>query len=89
MTKYRTVYSDKALKQLSTLPKSLSDRIFAKVRFYRLTGDPLTYAKKLKSHRFGTYRFRVGDYRVIFDVDDDGMIKILVILSVGHRKNVY
>jgi mRNA interferase RelE/StbE len=33
------------------------------------------------------FRLRVGDYRVIFDIQND-MLRILV-LKVGHRKNVY
>ncbi|MBC8254135.1 MAG: type II toxin-antitoxin system RelE/ParE family toxin [Ardenticatenia bacterium] len=35
--------------------------------------------------KLGTYRFRVGDYRVIFDVEDDKVI----ILRVGHRRDIY
>ncbi|PIU83448.1 MAG: hypothetical protein COS68_03990 [Elusimicrobia bacterium CG06_land_8_20_14_3_00_38_11] len=33
----------------------------------------------------GMYRFRVGDYRVIFDVDKNN----IVILRIGHRKKIY
>ncbi len=33
----------------------------------------------------GTYRFRVGNYRVIFDLDDEQ----IVILRVGHRRDIY
>ncbi|WP_456486560.1 type II toxin-antitoxin system RelE family toxin [Candidatus Alkanophaga liquidiphilum] len=35
--------------------------------------------------KIGTYRFRIGDYRIIFDIDDDNM----VILRIGHRKSIY
>ena len=34
------------------------------------------------------YRFRVGDYRVIFDMDKDKLI-ILVLLHIGYRRNIY
>jgi len=34
---------------------------------------------------FGTYRFRIGDYRVIFDIEDDQII----VLRIGHRREVY
>jgi mRNA interferase RelE/StbE len=33
----------------------------------------------------GTYRFRIGDYRIIFDIEDEE----IVILRVGHRKEIY
>jgi mRNA interferase RelE/StbE len=33
----------------------------------------------------GTYRFRIGDYRVIFDIYDEN----IAILRIGHRKSIY
>ncbi len=51
----------------------------------RYAEDPLSYAVKLKDSRLGTYRFRIGDYRVIFDIEDDE----IVILRVGHRRDIY
>jgi len=45
----------------------------------------LDFAEKLNDYEFGEWRFRIGDYRAIFDVDGDKII----ILKVGHRKNIY
>jgi mRNA interferase RelE/StbE len=36
-------------------------------------------------HKIGAYRFRIGDYRVVFDIDDNNV----VILRIGHRKSIY
>jgi len=47
--------------------------------------EPLKYASKLTDAALGTYRFRIGDYRVIFDIED----KEIVVLRVGHRRDVY
>ena len=47
--------------------------------------SPLRFAQKLTKPELGTYRFRIGNYRVIFDIDEDK----LVILRVGHRKDIY
>jgi mRNA interferase RelE/StbE len=47
--------------------------------------DPLGYAKKMVDPSLGTYRFRIGDYRVIFDIEGEE----IVILRVGHRKEIY
>jgi mRNA interferase RelE/StbE len=33
------------------------------------------------------YRFRVGDYRVIFDMERDKLV--ILVLQIGHRKNIY
>jgi mRNA interferase RelE/StbE len=41
--------------------------------------------KKLKGE--DAYRIRVGDYRVIYEIDDDRII--IVVVSVGHRKDIY
>jgi len=40
---------------------------------------------RLTDPRIGTYRFRVGDYRVIFDVEGNEII----VLRVGHRREIY
>ncbi|ACK42565.1 hypothetical protein Dtur_1287 [Dictyoglomus turgidum DSM 6724] len=45
---------------------------FPYTKLFYTTGyavDPLKYARKLISQKIGTYRFRIGDYRVIFDKD--------------------
>ncbi|MCK4791223.1 MAG: type II toxin-antitoxin system RelE/ParE family toxin [Desulfobacteraceae bacterium] len=40
---------------------------------------------KLFDPALGTYRFRIGDYRVIFDIEGEE----IVVLRVGHRKDIY
>ena len=47
--------------------------------------DPISLAKKLTNPKLGTYRYKVGDYRVVFDIDN----KTVIIIIVGHRKNIY
>jgi len=49
-----------------------------------LTGF-LSSAIKLTNPKIGTYRFKIGDYRVVFDLDD----KTIVVLRIGHRKSIY
>ncbi|TAL19969.1 type II toxin-antitoxin system RelE/ParE family toxin [Patescibacteria group bacterium] len=43
--------------------------------------------KHLKDHQLADWRIRVGDYRILFDIDDAR--KVVVILRVGHRKDIY
>jgi mRNA interferase RelE/StbE len=45
----------------------------------------LRFAEKLSDPILGEYRFRIGDYRVIFDIQEDEII----ILRVGHRREIY
>lgn len=49
------------------------------------SSDPLKYARRLVNSKIGTYRFRIGDFRVIFDLHDDD----LVVLRLGHRSKIY
>ncbi|MGR3293272.1 MAG: type II toxin-antitoxin system RelE family toxin [Candidatus Scalindua sp.] len=46
---------------------------------------PLKKAEKLTDFAYGTYKFRIGDYRIIFDIED----RDIVILRVGHRREIY
>jgi mRNA interferase RelE/StbE len=43
--------------------------------------------KRLTHHPVSDYRLRVGDYRVLFDVDSSDMT--INILKIGHRKDIY
>jgi len=81
--------SAQAHKQLLRLNKQDSARIVKKLYFFAKQKDPLFHAKKLKDPAIGQYRFRVGDYRIIFDVDKQGNISILVVLLIKHRKDIY
>ena len=51
----------------------------------RYSEDPFNYAEKLTNSRLGNYRFRIGDYRVIFDLEESD----ISVLRVGHRKEIY
>jgi len=83
------VYTKKARKDLKSIEVKDAKRIVGKVFYFSQQKDPLKFAKKLKGTLMGEYRFRVGDYRVVFDVDKQGNIKIILILTVKHRKEVY
>jgi mRNA interferase RelE/StbE len=51
--------------------------------------DPRNYPniKSLKGELSGYYRYRVGDYRVIYEIDDNS--KLVTILLIAHRSRVY
>ena len=80
---YEIVFSDLAKKQFLKLPKDIQDRIISALE--RIRVRPESYITKLVDDT--GYKFRVGDYRVIMDIQKDNLI--LVILKVGHRKNIY
>ena len=85
---YTVEYTSHALKQLKKLDPRTSALIVGWIG-KNLDGcaDPRAHGKALTSNRAGQWRYRVGDYRVIADIQD-GNILILV-LAVGHRSDIY
>ncbi len=51
------------------------------------TEDPRTKGKGLTSNRSGEWRYRIGDYRLICQIEDNELV--ILALSVGHRRDVY
>lgn len=86
---YKLVYSDKSIRDLRKIDTKIRERIIQKIKFFAEQKNPLWFATKLKRQNIGDYRFRVGDYRVIFDIDETNTIKILFILRIKHRKEIY
>lgn len=80
------IFTPTAVKDLHKLPKAVQKRIGIKLQFYINQKDPMTYAVPLiGSPKAGHYRFRVGDYRVVFDKQGNK----LIILYIEHRRDVY
>ena len=78
-------FTKTSLKRFRKLSKDIQIRIIGKLDYYCLQNDPLDFAEPLTRTSLGEYRFRIGDYRVSFDVEGE----ILVILDVDHRKDIY
>ena len=81
--KYRLIYTHRAIRDIDTLDTSIKRRIGKTL--LRNESDPLQHAEPLKQSELGSYRFRIGDYRVVFDIEGDE----IVILRVGHRRDIY
>lgn len=82
---YTYEFKPQALRDLKKLPKNIQRRIIEKLDFYIMQENPLAFADHLIHFEIGSYRFRIGDYRVIFDVEDSRII----ILMLGHRREIY
>ena len=80
---YELIYSEKSLKQLEKLEKNLQERILANLERIRLR--PYAYLKKLVGNPY--FRLRVGDYRIILDVQDKKLV--IFVIEMGHRKKIY
>lgn len=86
--KYKVVLTTKAKKQFKKLDKSTSSLMISWLR-KNLEGceNPRQHGRALVENRAGQWRYRIGDYRLICEIDD-GRVVILV-LEVGHRKGIY
>jgi mRNA interferase RelE/StbE len=81
---YQVLIERYAQKQIMKLDKQVIPVIKAAIA--QLADNPRPYGyKKLKGE--DAYRIRIGKYRVIYEIDDDKIIVIVV--SVGHRKSIY
>ena len=49
--------------------------------------DPRRHGKGLTANRSGEWRYRIGDYRLICEIQDSQLV--ILALTVGHRRNVY
>jgi len=86
---YKVSYTINAEKDLRNMDFKVAQRIIKKIYFFSIQKDPLKFAKRLKNAELGTHRFRIGDYRALFDIDHSGKITLLMILKIKHRKDVY
>ncbi len=80
---YEYIYTKRAIRDIERLDSKIKERIGKTLLRYGM--DPLKFADKITDSDLGTYRFRIGDYRVIFDIEGNQ----LVVLRVGHRKEIY
>jgi mRNA interferase RelE/StbE len=83
--KYRIVFLPVARKEIIALPHDVQKRIDRKI--LSLADDPRPHDVKALHGGKGLYRVRVGDYRIVYSVEDK--IITVVIVRVRHRKDVY
>lgn len=85
MSAYTLLYKKPAVKEIQKLPAQIRKRLKMKLEWFIIQEDPLQFAEPLTKPADAQYRFRVGSYRVLFDVEG----KNIVILHVQHRREVY
>jgi len=88
LKKYEFQFSGNAEKDFVSLENTLKKRILKKLVYFENSGEPLSFAKKLIGFE-DKFSFRIGDYRVIVSPRDKKTLVILVVLKIGHRREVY
>lgn len=83
---FQIKFKASAQKRFLKFPNDVQKRIILKLEFYLSQPDPIVFAEVLTNYKLGTYRFRIGKFRVVFDLEIDN---IIMILEVDHRKDIY
>ena len=83
---YKITIKKTAAKELDALPKKIV--VLVTKEIWQLAEVPRPHGcKKLKGTSSDLWRIRIGDYRVIYAIDD--VIQIIDVKKVGHRKDIY
>lgn len=78
-------FTPRGRKDLEKLPKDIQRRIIKKLKFFSEQSEPIAFSKPLVNLPPATRRFRLGDYRIAFYIDE----KTIYVERVGHRREVY
>ena len=82
---YKLLFDDKVLKDLKKIDKHWQKKILELIKT-KLIENPYI-GKKLVGDLSSYYRYRIHDYRVIYEILEDEIV--LVIIKIKHRKDVY
>ncbi len=85
---YSVVFTAEAKKELKRLDKHAASLIIGWIE-KNLQGcdNPRAKGRGLSANRSGQWRYRIGDYRLITEIQDDKII--ILVVSVGHRREIY
>lgn len=85
---YHVEFTKYALKELKKLDKGTASLIVGWIR-KNLEGceNPRIHGKGLTADKSGQWRYRVGDYRIIAQIQDEKVTILLV--NIGHRREIY
>jgi mRNA interferase RelE/StbE len=85
---WKVEFDDRARKELRKLDKQTQDRILKWLRTNLATEeDPRRTGKSLKGRMKGLWRYRVGDYRIVSQIQDEQIL--ILVIRIGHRRDVY
>jgi mRNA-degrading endonuclease RelE of RelBE toxin-antitoxin system len=79
------IFGSNSQKDLERLEINDQKIIIKKIKFFLSSPSPLSFAKTLTESSYGTYRFRINKFRVVFIVDE----QTIVITRIRHRDKVY
>lgn len=86
--KYDVVFSKIALKQFKKMDNYTKLMLINWIeKNLSNCEDPRIHGKALKGNLKNQWRYRVGDYRILCDIEDDKLI--ILVINIGHRREIY
>ena len=83
---YKVNYTSGARRDLKKFSLDIAQNIVLSIN--GIKGDPYSYVKKIKGAiRHPLFTHRVGEYRVILDIQDDRLL--IIVIETGHRSKIY
>jgi len=67
------------------LPRAVQIRLKKKIDL--LSANPHLHGSKKLDEKYDFYRIRIGDYRVVYQIQDKALL--ILIVKVGHRRDIY
>lgn len=88
MSKYKIIYEEKAKKQIKKLDRFDAKQIKKWIEKNLMnTENPYLHGKQLVGNLSKYWRYRVENYRILAEIDNQKVV--IIIASVGHRKEIY
>lgn len=85
---YKVEMSEKALKNLKQLDKSIARMLLAWIeKHLEGTDNPRIFGKGLSHDKKGIWRYRVGNYRILANIVEERLVILLI--DFGHKKDIY
>jgi mRNA interferase RelE/StbE len=83
---YKIAIENKALAELATLPKKIQRQVANKIDRLSTNARP-SGCKILKTGKSPLYRIRSGDYRIVYQIQEQQVL--ILVVRIAHRKDVY
>ena len=85
---WKIEWDSKALKEAKKLDRDARKKIIEYLEKRVLASqNPYQFGKPLKGNKAGIWRYRVGNYRILCQIEDRALI--VLVIAVGHRRDIY
>lgn len=82
---YKVFFTEEAAGDIKKIDNTVRKQLHKKILYFQGLDDIKVVAKKLHNPIIGEYRLRVGNFRLLFELDKH----TIIVLRIQHRKDVY